>query len=69
MVCRFESTDRVAPVVDELVGGHLGGFVPENVVVVHDEMVSETGSEIIPLELIDTSDHLECEIDDSHSIE
>jgi hypothetical protein len=68
MVCRFEATNRVAPVFDELVGGHLGGLAAENVVVVHDEIVSETGSEIIPLELVDTSDHLECEIDDSHSI-
>jgi hypothetical protein len=69
MMCRFESTNRFAPVFDELVGGHFGGFVPENVVVVHDEIVSKTGSEIIPLKLVDTSDHLECEIDDSYPVE
>ena len=33
------------------------------------EIVSETSSETIPLELVDTSDHLECEIDDSYPVE
>jgi hypothetical protein len=66
----LEAADSPSPRLGELRGGRLGVAIvrSEDVRAVHDEVIGETRTQLIPLEKIDVLGHSKCEIDDRNTI-